>query len=649
MTADVIVIGAGVIGAATAFHLARLGAGKMTVLERDTAGAGMSGRSSALIRMHYTLGPEVELAVRSDAMFDSWPDLAGKPACVRRTGFAQIVAAGEEARLRANVAMQRSLGAHAEVVDAAALAGLAPGLRTDDISCAAWEEHGGYSDGVVVAGDLLAAARDLGAGYRPHTAVRSLLRKADAVTGVETYGGPLTAGVVVLAAGVWAPALARTTGLTLPIETEFHRVAVLAHSPGLGAPVACIDSTTQTYFRPEGGGSMTLIGSFDGERGVAPDDVPLTAGADELAPLAGAASWRVPALADAGIARGTPGVYDMTPDARPLLGEMPGVTWTYSLDGALRTAPFLTDLRACASRLARYPVELSEWGGFLFVRLGPAQAGAGLRPGAGDANPADSQPHAGEVRSARPPAVGLPPGQSSLTDWLGEIPRRLTSYPLAQLRTGSRLVYQVAANWKVILENYNECYHCGPVHPELCDLVPVFRRGGGDLDWDGGIPHREGTWTFTRSGLSDRAPFPGLSEQERRTHKGELILPNLMMSLSADHVAAFTIWPVSAQHTTVVCDFLFHPGEMARPGFYPSDAVEFWDLVNRQDWSVCEQVQDGMRSRVFTAGYLAPMEEPSADVGRYVAGRLGSGEPRDDLCLFASILPIPPWRRSLRT
>jgi glycine betaine catabolism A len=73
----------------------------------------------------------------------------------------------------------------------------------------------------------------------------------------------------------------------------------------------------------------------------------------------------------------------------------------------------------------------------------------------------------------------------------------------------------------------------------------------------------------------------------------------------------------------VVCDFLFHPGEIARGDFDPSDAVEFWDLVNRQDWEICEQVQDGMRSRMFTAGYLAPMEQPSADVGRYVAGKLG--------------------------
>jgi Rieske 2Fe-2S family protein len=186
-------------------------------------------------------------------------------------------------------------------------------------------------------------------------------------------------------------------------------------------------------------------------------------------------------------------------------------------------------------------------------------------------------------------------------------------------------VYRVAANWKVILENYNECYHCGPVHPELCDLVPAFGGGGASLDWDSGIEHRAGAHTFTVTGTTNRAPFPGLSEQERNRHKGELVLPNLMLSLSADHVVAFTAWPRSAVQTTVACDFLFHPDEIAKPGFDPMDAVEFWDLVNKQDWAICELVQDGMASRRFTAGYLAPMEQPSADVGRHVVSRLAAG------------------------
>jgi sarcosine oxidase, subunit beta len=356
MSADVIVVGAGVAGASTAFHLSRLGAGDVLVVDRGTAGSGMSSRSSAMIRMHYTFRPEVELAVRSDRMFASWTELTGRPAFVRRTGFARFVLPGEEDALRANVAMQRDCGARAEVLPAADFAALAPGFRTDDLTVVAWEPDGGYGDGALVAGDLLAAARERGVRYRPHTPVLALLREGDRVTGIQTLDGPEHAGVVVAAAGVWSPALLASIGVDLPIETEFHQVAVLSHAPGQGTPVACIDSTTQSYFRPEAGGSMTLVGSFTGPRGIDPDrvapppDAPrpgrpgpgatqrgafgapehikstALTGPDGLAGVVGAAARRVPALGDSGIVRGITGVYDMTPDGRPMLGELPGLS-----------------------------------------------------------------------------------------------------------------------------------------------------------------------------------------------------------------------------------------------------------------------------------------------------------------------------------
>ncbi|HWG61424.1 MAG TPA: FAD-binding oxidoreductase [Streptosporangiaceae bacterium] len=322
---DVLIVGAGVAGASVAFHLARLGAGSVLVLDRETVGSGMSSRSSALVRMHYSAEPEVQLAVRSDTLFEAWSHLTGQPSCVRRTGFARIVLPGEEHKLRANVAMQQRCGAATRVVDAAELAELANGMRTDDLTYAAWEAHGGYGDGAIVASDLLAAARNRGAEYRPHTPVTALLRSQDRVTGVQLGAEKILAEVVVLAAGVWSPPLLAAAGVDLPIETEFHQVAVLTHEAGQGATVACIDSTTQTYFRPEAGGTKTLVGSFVGPRGVDPDEVPATAKAAGLESLIGAAARRVPALADAGIAGGVTGVYDMTPDARPMLGEVPGV------------------------------------------------------------------------------------------------------------------------------------------------------------------------------------------------------------------------------------------------------------------------------------------------------------------------------------
>lgn len=270
--------------------------------------------------------------------------------------------------------------------------------------------------------------------------------------------------------------------------------------------------------------------------------------------------------------------------------KCPYHAWTYQLDGALRTAPFLEDGDGfCREDLPLFHAAVESWGGFVFLRLDAAAGGP------------------------------------SLVSQLGGAVERVKRYPLAELRTARRITYDVAANWKVILENYNECYHCGPVHPELCRVVPAFKqKGGADLDWDRGVPHREGAWTFTMSGTTNRRPFSGLNEDELIRHKGELLYPNFMLSLAAEHAAAFTLWPRGPGQTTVICDFLFHPEEMARPDFDPMDAVEFWDITNRQDWVICESVQRGMSSRVFTRGFYAPMESLSLDIRRYISDRLPS-------------------------
>ena len=215
----------------------------------------------------------------------------------------------------------------------------------------------------------------------------------------------------------------------------------------------------------------------------------------------------------------------------------------------------------------------------------------------------------------------------SLAEALGDGTARLERYPLADLRVGHTVTYDIEANWKVIVENYNECYHCGPVHPELCQIVPAFKQGGGTgLDWDDGVPHRDGANTFTASGTTTRAPFPGLSDTEKTHHKGELFYPNLMLSLSMDHVAAFYLWPQSAGHTRIQCDFLFHPDELSKPDFDGLDAIEFWDVVNQQDWDICESVQRGMRNKVFEHGYYAPMEDYSLDIRRYVRAKLDEAD-----------------------
>ncbi|MFO0447680.1 MAG: RHO alpha subunit C-terminal catalytic domain-containing protein, partial [Pseudomonadota bacterium] len=237
--------------------------------------------------------------------------------------------------------------------------------------------------------------------------------------------------------------------------------------------------------------------------------------------------------------------------------------------------------------LGRLPV--AQWGGFLWVNV----AGAAGEP-------------------AR-----------TLEEQVGAVARKVVRYPLEDLRIGHRIVYDVAANWKVLAENYNECYHCGPVHPELCQLVPAFKRAGGaGLDWANGIPHRPGAWTFTATVTSRRAPVPGLDEFERDHHKGEIVYPNLWISLAAEHGAAFMLLPRGPAETQVVCDFLFHRDAVADAAFDPSDVVEFWDVINRQDWRVFASVQRGMTSRGFRGGSYAPLEDASADIRRYLTERL---------------------------
>jgi Rieske 2Fe-2S family protein len=262
-------------------------------------------------------------------------------------------------------------------------------------------------------------------------------------------------------------------------------------------------------------------------------------------------------------------------------------SWAYGLDGRLLSAPHMDGVAGFAKEdFSLHPVGVESWGGFVFVHLSPGEA-------------------------------------TPLAPQLGGIPGRLARYPLEGLRVGHRIDYDVAANWKIVAENYNECYHCAGVHPELCDLVPAFRsQGGAALDWERGIPHRDGAYTFTRSGTTARAPFAGLGEDEKLRHKGELVYPNLLLSLSCDHVAAFLLFPEGPGRTRISCLFLFDEDERAKPGFDPSDAVEFWDLVNRQDWAICESVQRGTASRAHDHGYYAPMEDWTLDIRRYVLNRI---------------------------
>jgi sarcosine oxidase subunit beta len=324
-TADVVILGAGVMGTSIAFHLAKRKAGTIVILDKDHVGRGGSGRSSGLIRMHYSFPAEVELALISLHMFQNWQEIVGAPGDFRRTGFVRIVHPNETARLKLNVEMQCRLGATVDLLDKRQLHELEPDWNVDDVELAAYEPDSGYGDGAGVAGDFLSAARDMGTIYVSRTLATALQVNDDCVRGVVTDQGAISSAIVIAATGPWTQPLLQRAGYDVPIECEYHQVAILRISPDMkGGVCACIDSVTATYFRSDAHDKF-LVGDFYGKRPVDPDNIPQRASHESLEEILERACRRVPKLEQAEVMLGVTGVYDMTPDSRPLLGEVPGI------------------------------------------------------------------------------------------------------------------------------------------------------------------------------------------------------------------------------------------------------------------------------------------------------------------------------------
>jgi sarcosine oxidase, subunit beta len=332
-SADIVILGAGVMGTSIAFHSAKRKAGNIVVLDKDHVGRGNSGRSSGLIRMHYSFPPEVQLALISLDMFRNWQRIVGQPGDFRQAGFVRIVHPHETERLKRNVEMQTELGAKVQLIDRKQLHELEPDWNVEEIELAAYEPDSGYGDGAAVAGDFLAAARDLGIAYFSRTQAIELKIEAGRCRGVTTDRGTISAPIIVSATGPWTRPLFEKAGCDLPIECEFHQVAILRNAREMrGGGCACIDSVTATYFRSDAHDKF-LVGDFYGKRPVDPDNFPQRASDESLAEIIERTCRRIPKLAGAEVMRGVTGVYDMTPDSRPLLGEIPGITGLYVCAG----------------------------------------------------------------------------------------------------------------------------------------------------------------------------------------------------------------------------------------------------------------------------------------------------------------------------
>ena len=250
-------------------------------------------------------------------------------------------------------------------------------------------------------------------------------------------------------------------------------------------------------------------------------------------------------------------------------------SWTYALNGNLRAAAGFRNRPGFVTAewgLVELPV--AEWHGLVFVD---------------------------ESRQAEPLAAGL-----------GSLDELIAPYELERLVVAGQHTYDAAANWKILTENYHECYHCPLIHPELCKVSPP--KSGENLSapgiWVGGwMDLRDGMATMSLDGSSRGVPLRGLDATTLRSVLYVGIFPNVLVSLHPDYVMVHRLIPLAPNRTKIECTWAFAPESLAQPGFDPGYAVEFWDITNQQDWHACESVQRGLSSPHAVPGPLSREED----------------------------------------
>ncbi len=320
-TADIIIIGAGVHGTSLAFHLAQRGV-KPIVLERDFIGAGATGRSSGLVRMHYDVRQDSELAWVSFGYFRNWAERIGGECGFTRTGFLQIVAREDEEALRKNTAMHQNIGIASFLISADDVKRLAPSFVTDDFDVAAYEPESGYADPTGTTNAFMAAARAKGARLVQDCEVTGIQVEGGKVKGVETSQGAFSGPVIVNAAGAWADKLNAMVGLDLPFTTWRHDTMFVSRPKEMGpSHPAVIDFPNEMYYRPETGGLM-LVGLEDGNPlGDSPDGDTDHAIKGFVERAIERICQRIPVMENSYLHTAHGGYDGITPDQHPLLGQ----------------------------------------------------------------------------------------------------------------------------------------------------------------------------------------------------------------------------------------------------------------------------------------------------------------------------------------
>ncbi len=221
--------------------------------------------------------------------------------------------------------------------------------------------------------------------------------------------------------------------------------------------------------------------------------------------------------------------------------------------------------------------------------------------------------------------INLSPHPVPFAEHLAGLDVKFRPWRMDELELVERRVYQLKANWKLIIQNYSECLHCPIAHP-------LLQKHSHYMSGDNEPPHatylggrmdlRDGVKSLTIDGTSHRSCLPGLSAADQRHVYYYCILPNFLLNLHPDYMLTFTLWPQSVDHTEILCEWHFHPDEISKPGFNAKDAVDFWELTNQQDWELSNRAQAGISSKGYQPGPYSNREELLMALDRFVLERV---------------------------
>ncbi len=381
-TADIIIIGGGVMGASIAYHLAKQGDGQIMLLERQALCTGTTGRSGAIVRQHYSNDFTTRMARDCLSVFQHFDELIGGDCGFVTTGMIIMVNEQGAGALRANVKMQQEQGVDTQLIQPEEVSEAAPGYSGAGVALACYEPGTGVADPMATTYCFAKRARDYGATIREGVSVTQILTASQRVVGVRTDAGDFQAPIVVLAANVWSVALAQSIGISLPITATRHPMVALRRPNDFGGRsglhVVGLDLTRDIYLRPDFGG-ITLVGSTaDVVTESDPDHYSQGLSEEEIAFFWAMGERSMPALARAVPRGGWAGIYDDSVDHHPILDRLGAYEGLYCASGfsghGFKLSPLVGQWMAHYILTGQKPADMEH---FAFDRF--AQ-GAEIRP-----------------------------------------------------------------------------------------------------------------------------------------------------------------------------------------------------------------------------------------------------------------------------